>query len=53
MSNMFICISLKFVSKDPIDSKRATAQVKAWHRTGNKPLSEPMLTHFTDAYVRQ
>ena len=24
----------------------------AWHRKGNKPLSEPMLTQFTDAYMR-
>ena len=23
----------------------------AWHRIGNKPLSEPMLTWFTDAYM--
>ena len=24
----------------------------AWHWTGDKPLSEPMLTQFTDAYMR-
>ena len=24
----------------------------AWRRIGDKPLSEPMLTRFTDAYVR-
>ena len=23
-----------------------------WHRLGNKPLSKPMLTRFTDAYMR-
>ena len=25
----------------------------AWRRIGNKPLFEPMLTQFTDAYMRQ
>ena len=25
----------------------------AWHRTGDKPLSEPMLNQFTDAYMRR
>ena len=24
----------------------------AWRRIGDKPLSEPMLTQFTDAYMR-
>ena len=24
----------------------------AWRRTGDKPLSEPMMTHFNDAYMR-
>ena len=24
----------------------------AWHRIGDKPLSEPMLTRFFDAYMR-
>ena len=27
-------------------------QIMAWCRPGNKPLSEPMLTPFTDAYMR-
>ena len=27
-------------------------QVVAWHRTGEKPLPESMLTQFTDAYIR-
>ena len=26
-------------------------QLMAWHRTGSKPLLEPMLTQFTDAYT--
>ena len=47
-----IRISLKFVHKGPIDNKPALVQVMAWRRTGDKPLSEPMLTRFTDAYMR-
>ena len=47
-----ITISLKFVPKGPIDYKSALVQVMAWHRTGEKPLPELMLTKFTDAYIR-
>ena len=46
-----ITISLKFVPKGPIDYKSALVQVVAWRRTGEKPLLEPMLTRFTDAYI--
>ena len=45
-------ISLKFIPKGPIDYKSALVQVVAWHRTGEKPLPESMLTQFTDAYIR-
>ena len=47
-----IRISLKFVSRSPIDNKPALIQVMAWRRTGDKPLREPMLTQITDAYIR-
>ena len=50
-----ITISPKFIPKGPIDYKSALVQVMAWHRTGEKPLPESMLTHqtqFTDAYIR-
>ena len=47
-----IRISLKFVPKGPIDNKSALVQVMAWCRTGDEPLPEPMLTRFTDAYMR-
>ena len=47
-----IKISLKFVPKSPIDKKPSLAQIMAWRRIGDKPLSEPMLTQFTDAYMR-
>ena len=43
-------ISLKFAPRSPIDNKPALVQVMAWRRPGAKPLSEPMLTGFTDAY---
>ena len=46
----FIGISLKCVSKGPINSKSALVQVMAWCPTGNKPLPEPMMTQST-AYI--
>ena len=49
---ILIQISLKFVPKGQIDYKSALVQVMAWRRTGEKPLPEPMLTQFTDAYMR-
>ena len=36
-------ISLRFVSKVPIDNIPALVQVMAWRRPGDKPLSEPMM----------
>ena len=36
-------ISLKFVPKSPINNIPAWVQIMAWHRPGDKPLSEPML----------
>ena len=47
-----IQISLKLVPWSPIDNKSALVQVMAWRRTGDKPLPEPMMTQFTDAYMR-
>ena len=47
-----IQISLKPVPGSPIDDKPALVQVMAWRRTGDKPLSEPMMPQFTDAYMR-
>ena len=44
-----INISLKFVPKGPINNIPALVQIMAWRRSGDKPLSEPMvvslLTH--------
>ena len=47
-----IQISLKFVSKSPIDNKPALLEVMALCRTGNKPLPEPMMAQFTDTYMQ-
>ena len=38
-----IQILLKFVIKGPINNIPALVQVMAWHRTGDKPLSEAMM----------
>ena len=51
--NFFILIqiSLKFAPTGLIDNKAALVQVMAWRRIGDKPLPEPMLIVFTDAYA--
>ena len=46
-----INISLKFGFKDPINNIPALARIMVWHRPGNKPLSEAILVHCTDAYM--
>ena len=54
MNEMFcilIRISLKFVPRGPIDNRPALVQVMAWCQIGDKPLSEPMWTQFTDACI--
>ena len=38
-----IKISLKFVPEGPINIIPALVQIMAWRRSGNKPLSEPMM----------
>ena len=53
--NEKLCILVKisptFVPKGPIDNNLALVQIMAWCRIGDKPLSEPMQTWFTDAYT--
>ena len=46
-----IQISLKLVPRGPIDNKPALVQVMVCRRTGDKPLPEPMMVQFTDAYM--
>ena len=48
---MLIKNSLKFVPKVPINNNPALVLIMAWHQIGDKPLSESMLTQFTDAYI--
>ena len=40
-----IKISLKFVPKGPINNIPALAQIMAWRRPGDKPLSDPMMVN--------
>ena len=47
-----IKISLKFVPRGPINIMPTLVKLMAWRRTGDKPLSEPMMTRFNDAYMR-
>ena len=47
-----IKISPKFIHKGPIDNIPGLVQRMAWRRPGDKPLSEPMMVWFTDAYMR-
>ena len=44
-------ISLKYVPSGLIGNMAALVQIKAWLRTGDKPLCEPMLLCFTDIYI--
>ena len=36
----------------PINDIPTLVQIMAWRRPGDKPLSEPMMTQFNDAYMR-
>ena len=54
MNKMFcilIRIPLKCLLKGPINNSLALFQIMAWRQPGNKPLSEQMLTQFTEAYM--
>ena len=42
-NGILIQISLKSDPKSQINNKPALIQIMAWHRTGSKPLSEPMM----------
>ena len=45
-------LSRKLVPNDLIDNIPELFQIMAWRWSDDKPLSEPMLTQFTDAYMR-
>ena len=46
-----IQVSLIYVFRSPVDNKPALVQIMAWCRRGDKPISEPILTQFIDAYI--
>ena len=50
---IWIKFSLKIVLKGLDDNKSAMVQVMACRQTGDNPLPGPMLTQFTDAYMRR
>ena len=41
---------IKFVPEVPIDNKAESFRIMAWYRIADKPLFEPVLTPFTEAY---
>ena len=45
-------VSLKFVPAGPINNILALIRIMVWRRSGDKPLSESMMTKFTDAFMR-
>ena len=49
---ILIKIPLKFVPKGTIYNNPVLVWIMAWCRIGSKPLYEPMLTPFTDAYMQ-
>ena len=49
--SILIKISLKFVLEGEIDNNTALVWIMAWHWISDKPLSELMLTWFTDAFM--
>ena len=44
-------ISLKIFPWGLIDNTYALVQIMAWRQTGDKPLSDPMVGQFIDAYM--
>ena len=49
-SRILIKISLNFVPDGPFDNKWVLVQIMTWHWSGDKALSELMLTRFIDTY---
>ena len=49
---ILINISVKFVPRGQINNIPTLVQIMAWCKTGDKPLFEPMMTQFNDAYMR-
>ena len=49
---VLIQISLTFVPNGLIDNNPALVKIKGWRQIDKKPLSEPMLTWSSDAYMQ-
>ena len=49
---IMIDITLRYVLKGPVNNDPALAQIMAWRRKGDKPLSEPNMAKLTVAYMR-
>ena len=49
---VLIQISCKYPSNGLINNTLALVQIMAWRRTGDKPLSEPMMVRFPDTCMR-
>ena len=47
-----IQILFKLIPMSTINNKPALVKVMTWRQTGDKPLPEPILTQFLDAYMR-
>ena len=45
ITRVLIYISLKFVTRGPVDKNASMVQIMAWHRTGDKPLSKPLMSY--------
>ena len=50
---ILIKISLTFIRRVSVDNIPALVQIMSWRRIGNKPLSEPMMTRFDDAWLKR
>ena len=48
---ILIQISSTFFPKSPFSNNPKLVQIRAWHRTDNKPPSEPMIAHSSDIFV--
>ena len=48
---VLIKISLKLISKGLISKILTLVQIMVWHWSGERPLSEPMMTLFTDTHT--
>ena len=52
VKNIFVNEKFWLIPDGPIGNMSALVQAMVWRRTGDKPLPEPRLTWFTDAYMR-